>query len=61
MAGGRCIGFVDSEVAATLDRSRVAVVPLVQHVTWEINLVWRRDRAPSRVMTAFLDWLKARG
>lgn len=57
-ASGRCIGFVDSHIAATLDRRRVALVPLKQQIGWEINLVWRRD--PTAVMRTFLDWLAAR-
>ena len=60
VAAGGGIGFVDSHLAATLDPARIAVVPLKQRMAWDINLVWRRDRAPTRVMTAFIDWLKAR-
>ena len=59
-ASGRCVGFVDSHTAATLDPAKVKVVPLTPRVAWDINLVWRRDRAPSRAMTVFLEWLKAR-
>jgi DNA-binding transcriptional LysR family regulator len=60
VASGHCIGFVDSHIAATLDPRKIAVVPLKQRLTWQINLAWRRDRAPTRAMASFLAWLKAR-
>jgi DNA-binding transcriptional LysR family regulator len=60
VASGHCIGFVDSHIAATLDARKIAVVPLKQRLVWQINLVWRRNRTPTRAMTAFLAWLKAR-
>ncbi len=60
VASGNFVGFVDSHLAATLDPARIAVVPLKQRMAWDINLIWRRDRAPTRVMSAFIDWLKAR-
>ena len=37
-----------THLAATLDPAKVAVVPLKQRMAWDINLVWRRDRAPHR-------------
>jgi DNA-binding transcriptional LysR family regulator len=59
-ASGHCIGFIDSHLAVTLDPAKLKIVPLRPGMTWDINLVWRRDRAPNRAMIVFLDWLKAR-
>jgi DNA-binding transcriptional LysR family regulator len=59
-ASGRCIAFVDSHIAATLDTRKIAVVPLKQRLSWPISLVWRRGGITSPVLAVFLDWLRAR-
>ncbi len=59
IAGGDCIGFIDSDVAAGLDRRAVVAIPVEPAIVWDINLVYRRGRKQAKTFANFLKWLKA--
>lgn len=56
-----CVTFVDSLVAAELDRMKVVAIPVEPAIHWDVNLVYRRDRRHSKTFLNFLAFVKHRG
>ncbi len=55
---GIAIAFADTELVESIAGDTVVAVRIEPTISWDINLLYRRDRAQSDACRAFLNWLR---
>ncbi len=53
-----CVTFVDSHVGAEFDPTRLVAIPFAPEIAWDIDIIYRRDRRPSKTFLNFLAFVK---